>query len=207
MNMAFDCLREELGRLINERNAELEDGENDLLSNLVRSASLMKKKGFQTLTDDEIMGNAYIYLLAGHETTAHSLANSLFELALNPEVQDKAYQEIMETDPFENTVFGDYEKFPFIQGCYLETLRLYPPVQQIPKVATQDAVVVVQKSNVGMEGAATVQTKNGDDALVAPDLANSASIAIKKGTIIMISPPGLRESIFLLITKCYCLLM
>lgn len=204
MNMAFDCLREELGQLINERGAELEDGENDLLSNLVRSASLMKKRGFQTLTDNEIMGNAYIYLLAGHETTAHSLANTLFELALNPEIQESAYQEIMQSDPFENTVFGDYEKFPFIQGCYLETLRLYPPVQQIPKIANEDTVIVVQKSNEGMAGASTIQLKNdGDEALIAPDLANSVSIPVKKGTIIMISPPGLRKFIELFLLSAH----
>jgi hypothetical protein len=123
------------------------DGSFDLLSNLVRSALQSEKAGTSTLTEEEIVGNAYIYLLAGHETTAHSLAWTLALLAAYPEQQDKAYQEIVEGDPSEETVIRDYPKFRFLLACYYETLRLFPPVQQIPKIAAEDTQIVIERSN------------------------------------------------------------
>ncbi|KAG8831296.1 hypothetical protein FRC17_003343 [Serendipita sp. 399] len=126
---------------------ELKEEAFDLLSNLVRSAMQTERVGGQSLSDDEIIGNAYIYLLAGHETTAHSLAWTLALLAAYPEEQEKAYREIMENDPNEDTVIRDYPKFKFLLACYYETLRLFPPVQQIPKIAAEDTQILIEKSN------------------------------------------------------------
>lgn len=119
----------------------------DLLSNLVRSAIQTERVGGQSLSEDEIIGNAYIYLLAGHETTAHSMAWTLALLAAYPEEQEKAYHEIMEHDSQEDTIIRDYPKFKFLLACYYETLRLFPPVQQIPKVAAEDTQILIDKSN------------------------------------------------------------
>lgn len=119
----------------------------DLLSNLVRSAVQSEKAGGVTLTEEEIVGNAYIYLLAGHETTAHSLAWTLALLAAYPDEQEKAYREIMEGDPSEETIIRDYPNFRFLLACYYETLRLFPPVQQIPKIAAEDTQIVIERSN------------------------------------------------------------
>lgn len=180
MNMAFECLQQELGRMVTQRRKELmnpaeplspapsidssESGDSfysqsssksspvlsdnsDLLSNLVRSAVQTEKAGGVTLTEEEIVGNAYIYLLAGHETTAHSLAWTLALLAAYPEQQEKAYQEIIEGDPSEDTIIRDYPKFRFLLACYYETLRLFPPVQQIPKIAAEDTQIVIERTN------------------------------------------------------------
>jgi hypothetical protein len=182
MNMAFNTLQTELGRMVAQRRRELtafsdsqssssslesdepgrslysqsqipvdesSNGNFDLLSNLVRSAIQSEKAGRSTLTEAEIVGNAYIYLLAGHETTAHSLAWTLALLAAYPEEQDKAYREIMEGDPSEETVIRDYPRFRFLLACYYETLRLFPPVQQIPKIAAEDTQIVIERTNEG----------------------------------------------------------
>ena len=119
----------------------------DLLHNLVKTALLDTKAGQEGLTDSEIVGNTYIYLIAGHETTSYSLAWTLALLAAYPQFQEMAFQEIMENDPAGDTTVIDYPKFRFILACYYETLRLFPPVQQIPKVVAEDLHVVVEKSN------------------------------------------------------------
>lgn len=119
----------------------------DLLHNLVKATLLDTKAGQEGLTDSEIVGNTYIYLIAGHETTSYSLAWTLALLASYPEFQEMAFQEIMEHDPTGDTTIIDYPKFRFILACYYETLRLFPPVQQIPKVVAEDLHVVVEKSN------------------------------------------------------------
>ena len=93
--------------------------------------------------------------------TAHSLAWTLALLAAYPDIQDLAYQDIVEnwSQPSASTDFifqgrfstpttiDDYARFIFILACYSETLRLFPPVQQIPKVAAEDMRIVLEKDN------------------------------------------------------------
>ena len=44
-------------------------GANSILNALVASSDEVQEKGRERLTDEEIVGNAFIFLLAGHETT------------------------------------------------------------------------------------------------------------------------------------------
>ena len=57
-------------------------------------------QGGQKLTDEEIVINAFLFLLAGYETTANTLAYTSYLLALHPSVQDRLHSEIEEY--FEN---------------------------------------------------------------------------------------------------------
>ena len=50
---------------------------------------------------DEIVAQATNFLLAGVDTTLHTLAFALYSLAINPEVQSKLEKEI--TDHFEQS--------------------------------------------------------------------------------------------------------
>jgi cytochrome P450 len=51
-----------------------------------------KRRG--VLTDDEVYGNLFVLMLAGHETTANALSYTMPLLALNPEVQVWLQEEI-----------------------------------------------------------------------------------------------------------------
>ncbi len=46
------------------------------------------------LTEQEILSQAILFLLAGYETTATTLTFLTHSLALNPECQDKLYNEV-----------------------------------------------------------------------------------------------------------------
>lgn len=50
--------------------------------------------GASPISDRELCGNVFVFLLAGHETTANSLAFTLANLALHSEAQQKVYEEI-----------------------------------------------------------------------------------------------------------------
>ncbi|KAL2178023.1 cytochrome P450 [Thermothelomyces heterothallicus CBS 202.75] len=97
------------------------------------------------LSDADIIGNAFIMIVAGHETTANTLHFALVELATNPATQRRLQQEV-------DALFGDsdpstweYEKninallASHVGATVNETLRLVPPVTVIPKVVTPDA--------------------------------------------------------------------
>ncbi|MCJ1309028.1 hypothetical protein MMC25_002683 [Agyrium rufum] len=82
------------------------------------------------LTIDEIYGNLFIYHIAGFETTAAALANSIANMIAHPQYQDWIGEEIDE-------VFGDstdlqYEEaYPKLKKCLAvmhETLRLWAPL-------------------------------------------------------------------------------
>lgn len=59
------------------------------------SGSLLRRTKY-LLSDDEIIANAWVFLLGGFETTANSLAYCAYLLATNPDVQDKVYQELVD---------------------------------------------------------------------------------------------------------------
>lgn len=48
----------------------------------------------KTMTEDEIVGQAFVFLLAGYETSSNTLAFTCYLLALNPECQRKVQEEV-----------------------------------------------------------------------------------------------------------------
>jgi len=48
------------------------------------------------LTDSLIASQAFIFFVAGFETSSSTISNALYELALNQEIQDKLREEIDE---------------------------------------------------------------------------------------------------------------
>ena len=150
------------------------------------------------------------------EKTAHSLAWTLALLAAYPEIQDQAYQEIVEIWPppsastddiFQGrfstpTTIEDYARFAFILACYSETLRLFPPVQQIPKVAAEDMRIVLEKDNSQDVSSSIL---NGTAKFDGPMpysrasrrepsvLAAQRELIVKKGTVVFVDPPAVRE--------------
>lgn len=46
------------------------------------------------MTEDEIVGQAFVFLLAGYETSSNTLAFTCYLLAINPECQRKVQEEV-----------------------------------------------------------------------------------------------------------------
>lgn len=96
------------------------------------------------LSDSEILGDAFVMIIAGHETTANSIHFSLMDLAINPRSQRLLQKEVElifgdaspETWDFEsniNTLLGG-----MVGAVLNEELRLMPPVINIPKSVRKD---------------------------------------------------------------------
>lgn len=54
------------------------------------------EKVHKALTEDEIAGQAFLFLIAGYETTTSTLSFATYLLATNPECQEKVLQEVDE---------------------------------------------------------------------------------------------------------------
>ncbi|CAG2108247.1 unnamed protein product, partial [Medioppia subpectinata] len=97
------------------------------------------KQSNKFITEDEMIGQGFIVFIAGYETTATTLSFCSYELALNPDVQQKLYKEVMSSMDTNGEI--DYEvltKLPFLDAVIAETLRLHSPVVKISKIAAQD---------------------------------------------------------------------
>ncbi|KAL4971987.1 cytochrome P450 [Aspergillus desertorum] len=147
---AHDDLNRYLHALIEVTENSGHDKHN-LLGNLVAARS--EEQGIRSsgsgpgLSNAEILGNTYIFSLAGHETTATTMRFALSLLAIHQDVQDRLNSELEEAlrDQSADPAGWEYPTvFPRLITplcVMLETLRLYPPVVSIPKLTTDGAAI------------------------------------------------------------------
>lgn len=118
-----------------ERDDNLSSGKADLLGTIVRAG---KSDSNMALNEEETIGNIFIFIMAGHETTASALQVALLLLATHPNIQQNVQAEIdriwASKHPGEDLSYGDYPKMRTIMAVMLEALRLFPAVALIPKV-------------------------------------------------------------------------
>jgi cytochrome P450 len=83
-----------------------------------------------TFSDEEIFGNVFTLLLAGEDTTSHSMAWTVWSLARRPEIQARWAEEAREVlgeEPYP-TEYETVEGFRYGEGVVRETMRLKPVV-------------------------------------------------------------------------------
>lgn len=88
------------------------------------------------LGDEEMVDQIATFILAGHETTAASLAWMLYLLASHPDIQARAAEEARAFCA--RPSLAQMEALPFLRDIYRESLRLYPPVPMIVREAAQE---------------------------------------------------------------------
>ncbi|XP_059172501.1 cytochrome P450 3A43-like [Physella acuta] len=86
------------------------------------------KKTLRSMTNEEIVSHALLFLLAGYETTSTTLAYIFFELSLNPQIQQRLRHEVMTVLPrgYSNIEYDDLKKLTYLDYVIWETLRKYP---------------------------------------------------------------------------------
>jgi cytochrome P450 len=109
----------------------------DLFDALIRGSGIID--GNTTIQKSDLLGNAFVLMLAGHETTANTLHFSLLFLAMHRGSQKRLQQDIdkvFQGKPMEQWIYEEH--FPKLFGgmpaaVMNETLRLLQPVVNIPK--------------------------------------------------------------------------
>jgi len=94
----------------------------------------------KTLTFDEILCTALLFLSAGYETTAQTLCFISYNLAMNPDIQQKLCEEIDHAlEKYNGEI--NYESVNDIQYLDMvidETQRLYPAASRLDRVCKDD---------------------------------------------------------------------
>jgi cytochrome P450 len=96
--------------------------------------------GNKKLDENEILAQSVLFFSVGFETSSQLLAYCTYCLTLNPDCQEKLYDEIIQTIN-ENHGQIDYDvvaKMIYLDAIISETLRLYNPVLRMERQASQD---------------------------------------------------------------------
>lgn len=72
---------------------------------------------FSELTNDLLAAQIFIFFAAGFETSSSTISNALYELALNPDIQDKLRKEIKKFEAENN---GEWKYETIKEMEYLE---------------------------------------------------------------------------------------
>ncbi|XP_053675743.1 cytochrome P450 6A1-like [Anopheles nili] len=91
------------------------------------------------LTMDDIAAQAFVFFLAGFETSSTTMSFCLYELALHQELQDKARQEITRVlEKHDSVSYEAIHEMKYIEMCINESLRKYPPATTLTRRVEQD---------------------------------------------------------------------
>ncbi|CAG9859769.1 unnamed protein product [Phyllotreta striolata] len=97
-------------------------------------------KSVECLTINEMAAQAFVFFLAGFETSATTMTFILIELSQNPEIQDKVRKEIQTVlKKFDGKLtYEAIGEMEYLEKVVSESLRKHPPLSLIPRICTKD---------------------------------------------------------------------
>ncbi|CAN5629970.1 cytochrome P450 [soil metagenome] len=139
VNRALRQLDQVLYRFVTERRASGAD-RGDLLSMLLKATD--DELDGTGMTDRQLRDELMTLFMAGHETTANTLAWAFYLLSQNPEARDELHAELdaVLTDGRPPTV-ADLPRLPFTGHVIAESLRVLPTVWLLGREAIEPTEV------------------------------------------------------------------
>lgn len=117
-------------------NRRKESGDyNDLLDMLLHS--VYEDTG-ESMTTKQILDEALIIFVAGHETTANALSWTLYLLDQHPDISNKLLRESEAVELDGDISYMDIAKMEYNRQILSEAMRLYPPAWITDRVALED---------------------------------------------------------------------
>ena len=145
MNARDDRLRQITEEMIVARSME-EDAGDDLLARLLRAR---RADSGEAMTREQLIDNLLTFLLAGHHTTSAALTWTLYLLACAPEWQERLKDEVREVVPEGPVSAAHIDRLVLVQQVLKESMRLFPPVPFVARIATCDTELGGQKIAAG----------------------------------------------------------
>jgi cytochrome P450 family 6 len=113
------------------------DEDNEQFEKDAKLNHVAKQGEFNELT---IVATALVLLVAGYDTTGSTLSFLCYQLAKNPEIQDRLRAEIQEVtgDSDEEVTYDHLSKMTYMDQIISETLRFHTPLSALQRVASND---------------------------------------------------------------------
>jgi cytochrome P450 len=84
----------------------------------------------ETLSNEEIKCQLAVFFLAGHDSTAIVITCHMYYLALHPEAQRRAREEVLKFLPTDEHLDPN-TRLPYLEAIIKESLRLHPPADML----------------------------------------------------------------------------
>lgn len=133
---------------------------NDFIQTLIE----LKEKLGEEFTEDLLIGNSLMFVTEGFETSSTLMTYCLYELAKNPEIQEKLQKEIEEVWKKNNGELTEegVQELTYMDKVMYETVRLHSVVFAITRLCTKDYELPPQYS----ESMQRVTIKKGTSVIV-----------------------------------------
>jgi cytochrome P450 len=123
------------------------DDRGDLLSMLLQAQD---EDDGGHMTDRQLRDEAMTLFMAGHETTANTLAWTWYLLAQHPDVESRLHAELDSVLAGRAPTFDDLPRLPYADQVITEALRIYPTVWLIGREAIEPCTIGGYPIPVGM---------------------------------------------------------
>ena len=146
LRAAISDFDETVSDIVSRSRARGDQG-NDFVSTLLRA----QRKDPEAMTDRHIRDEIVTMLLAGHETTATTIAWATYLLARHPETATALQTELdanLSNGSFADAAFAD---LPVLDQVLSETLRLYPSTHRLSRESTERVALGDHEFPAGIE--------------------------------------------------------
>ncbi|XP_066978648.1 cytochrome P450 3A31-like [Macrobrachium rosenbergii] len=122
----------------------------DLLLDAQADESSTDPSKKQVLDDNSIIAQSILFIIAGYDTTATTLAFAAYQLAKNPEAQHRLRQELQDVvEQYGGITYQGIMESKYLEGVILETLRIYPPAPMLERQCTKEYIIPGTNVTVG----------------------------------------------------------
>ena len=127
-------------KIIKSRRQQGLTGRKDLLHLMMIANEETTVEGVSKLSDEEIVSQSVLFLLAGYETSSNTLSFTLYHLALNPDVQDMLRKEIIQAmeSNAKKPLYEAVQSIEYLDCVIMEAQRLYPATVQVNRECRGD---------------------------------------------------------------------
>ncbi|KAH8238684.1 hypothetical protein KR038_000926, partial [Drosophila bunnanda] len=124
----------------------------DLLIDMKNQKEITLENGdvVKGLTMDEVLAQAFVFFIAGFETSSSTMGYALYELANHPDIQDKVRAEVEEVleKHGQQLTYESTKDLKYLNMVIDETSRLYPIASHLIRKAQKSYVVPGQPNFV-----------------------------------------------------------
>lgn len=135
---ACERIRRHIGDLIDPRLSGSDAQRDDIVSELIAARDPEDGRPFSR---KELIDQLGVFFLAGHETTASVLTWVFYILSQHPTTASRMREEIRDVVGDGPVEFRHVKQLSFTRNVFRETLRLYPPITFIPRVAAEATTI------------------------------------------------------------------
>ena len=123
-----------------EKGGEFED---EFEKNAALEESETSETSLEMDRSEILVANAFLFFVAGLDTTSSTMTFLVHNLLHNPEVQEKIYQELVEVLGESNEItFEHVQSMKYLNNVIYETLRLHHPFSQVlERECTKDYLI------------------------------------------------------------------